>query len=193
MASSFRTAGNGDAYWYAGAERTCATNGRTFVALLQGVLGLTVDGRWGPNTAAAVIAQMRGAGLPSATINAAQAEARSLTVGLYQLIGAIYIVMHQVQNDPIAFADIQVDTDTVPPQWNTAAPGAANVAIHCTVVTATPAPPGTPAPPARPAPVDLPGATILGTPPQRQGSSIMPVVLVVGGLGLLWLATRKRP
>jgi len=131
MPSSFRLADPASATWSIGTDRACATNGRTFVQSLQNALGVTVDGQWGANTSSAVVAQMRAAGMPSAIVNAAQNEAVNHRVGNFLLIGAVYIVMRDVQSDPVQLGQIVLPSDVVAPLWNVAAPGDGNAGISC--------------------------------------------------------------
>jgi len=132
--SNFRTAGANDAWWrilppvgvvgtYAS---TCSMSGRSFVEYLQAILGVTGDGKWGPNTSSAIVAQMRSYGVPQVYIDAVAADARARRVGLTSMRAAIFLMHANAYLGDVAqgaaFETIVVSPDALLPQWLIAAP-----------------------------------------------------------------------
>lgn len=199
--STFLSADPRSLWWGAGSTRRCATNGRTFIESLQGALHVTVDGKWGESTSTAVIAQMQLSGMPSEIINAAATEARRRTVGQFLVLGGIYVVMSQVQNDPVPLGSIGLDSGMVLPRWNIAPPGVGGVGIECFAVETHPIPqvdeqvPPPDATPEQP-PIDVYG-NVTPNPPrapstQRGSFPVGLAIFVAVGVGVTSLLFKKK-
>jgi hypothetical protein len=180
--SDFTVGADNAAYWQITSANTlCSTSGRAFVNTLQGMLGVTVDGKWGANTSTAVINMARALGAPANVITGAQSEATLRQVGTWSLAAAIYL-LHSINAfgsapSGVAITDIVIPSGTRFPQWNTAAPAApsGNHEPTCAVMGAAPATPAPPAPPAPSVPsvdVTVPNTDVVLPP----GVSTAPVV-----------------
>jgi hypothetical protein len=132
----FTTASDSDAWWivsYTDANgnnvaAVCSTGGRAFVDILQQTLGVTVDGQWGPGTAAALASAVQRAGGSSVLVGGIQADASARRVSYASSLRGAAFLLHSGQSfgggTPIGISENQIVVmpQAVPPQWNTAAP-----------------------------------------------------------------------
>lgn len=132
---NFTTASDNDAWWligYTGADGSrqvsvCSTGGRAFVDVLQMILGITQDGRWGTGTSNALVNALRATGASSTLIAGVQNEAAANRIGIGQLRGAV-VLLHRGQSfggDVPTSVDensVAIDPNVIGPQWNVAAP-----------------------------------------------------------------------
>ncbi len=222
-APDFTTAGQ-DAWWQirSGADTViCSTNGRSFVSKLQALVGVTADGKWGANTSNAVLSLLRAYSASDALISGVQSEATLRRPGVWSVGAGVWLI-HSIQvlgaaPMGVAFADITIPSNLVPPQWNTAAPGSTNADPTCVTTGGSAVPTNTvPVVPAT-VPNIPPGVTDISPIPGlptglgtgdifQTGDSASPgvVLAIVAGLavigGLAWIVTttpqtpvRRRP
>jgi hypothetical protein len=209
--STFVSTATGSAWWRVqsgGQAVVCATTGFAFVGALQAALGLTVDRRWGPSTAAALAAALRSKDAPAALAAAVDADAGTQTLRAGSVAAAVWL-LHRASIGAAAAAPdasaIAVPPDLVPPRWNQVPPTpqpADQSLLQCTVQGAAPGAPGPSGPPAVvPGPTRAPpvAAAPLPTgvaPPQSGGASVTWVSLAVvgalaaAGVGLVVWNTR---
>ena len=132
----FTTASDADAWWIVSytdangnnAAAVCSTGGRAFVDIVQQALGVTVDGQWGPGTAAALASAVQRAGGSSVLVGGIQADANARRVSYASSLRGAVFLLHSGQSfgggTPIGISENQIVVmpQAVPPQWNTAAP-----------------------------------------------------------------------
>ena len=134
-APDWTTPSDSDAWWIVGftdaagnpASSICSTGGRAFVDVLQQALGVTVDGRWGANTSAALAAAVQRIGGSATLVSAVQQEAAARQPSVSSLKAAAFL-LHSGQSfgggtpTNISEAQVAVSPQAIPPTWNTAAP-----------------------------------------------------------------------
>lgn len=132
---NFTTPSDDDAWWYVRyanpdgsmAATYCYTGGRAFVDILQMMLGVTSDGRWGASTSIALASALTNVGGSSVLVGGVRADAANRRLTVNSLRGAAFL-MHRSQSFgggvPIGIDESMIvfPAETVPPTWDTAAP-----------------------------------------------------------------------
>lgn len=181
----FTSVSDDDAWWLIGygsptVTAVCSVGGRAFVDLVQMILGVNQDGRWGSGTSTALISALRAAGASSTLIGGVQAEAASRRVSISSVRGAIFL-MHRGQSfggdTPIGIDEgsIAVQPNAVFPQWDVAAPlgPSGDMPPNCVPQNAASTPGSVPAPsPGQPIPSIDVTVPPLGTPPGNTPSNM---------------------